>query len=143
MLGGTNLAQVINEHEDCVTKNLHKGKLKVPYQDVQDQCFVAATRSRTREASEKVPDIFPLQGEHRKPEHAHKPRKDKTLNQPVIIQPVNNVAGVVDAQIPQDIPLNIDVNQDIGMNQLPTQGQKVEVMKELDPFNYQSLHLIK
>ena len=28
------------------------------------------------------------------------------------------------------IPLNIDVNQDIRVNQLPTQGQKVEVMKE-------------
>ena len=76
--------------------------MKIPYQDVQDQCFIAATRSRSRKANEKVPDSFPLQGEHRKPEHAHKPRKDKTLN-----EPVNNVAGVVDAQIPHAMQMNM------------------------------------
>ena len=40
--------------------------MKIPFEDIQDQCFIAATRSRSKEASEKVPDIFPLQGEHRK-----------------------------------------------------------------------------
>ena len=75
--GPTSLAEVINEHEDCLSKNVHvEREMKIPFKDIQDQCFVAATRSRSKEASKKVPDIFPLQGEHRKPEHVHKPRKD-------------------------------------------------------------------
>ena len=83
------LAEVINEHEDCLSKNVHvEGKVKIPFKHMQDLCFIAAIRSRSREASEKVPGIFPLQGEHRKPEHVHKPRKDRTLNQPIIMQPI-------------------------------------------------------
>ena len=75
------LAEVINAHEKCLPKNVHvEGKVKDPFKGVQDQCFIAATRSRSKETSEKVPDIFPLQGEHRKSEYVHKPRKDRTLN---------------------------------------------------------------
>ena len=75
------LAEVINGHEDSLSKTMHVEKqMKTPFENIQDQCFVAATRSRSKQASEKVPDIFPLQGEHRKPEHVHKPRKDRTLN---------------------------------------------------------------
>ena len=35
------------------------------------------------------------QGEHRKPEHTHKPRKEKTLNQPIVMQPRDNIQPVV------------------------------------------------
>ena len=91
----TSLAKVINEHEDWLFENVQDEEIKIPYKYVQDQCFVAATRSRSKEASEKVPDIFPLQGEHRKPEHAHRPRKGKTLNQPMNTQPRNETTPVV------------------------------------------------
>ena len=45
--------------------------------DEQLQCFVAATRSKSRQASEKVPDIFPLHGEHRRPKHTNRPPRKK------------------------------------------------------------------
>ena len=118
-----NLAEVIREHEDCSSKSVHaKRQMKIPYEVIQDQCSVAATRSRNKEASEKVPDIFPLQGEHRKPEHAHKPKKEKALNQPLVMQPRDNVLPVVQPppQVPQD---------DIGINQMPPQRQRVETSK--------------
>ena len=91
-------------------KNAHlrmcmlKDRRKFPFKDIQDQCFVAATRSRNKEASEKVPDIFPLQGEHRKPEHTHKPKKERTLNQSIVMQPRDNIPPVVQPspQVPQD-----------------------------------------
>ena len=83
-----------------------KGKVKIPFSEIQDQCFIAATRSRSKEASEKVPDIFPLQGEHRKPEHVHKPKKDR--HQPMIVQPPE---VVITPQAPRDIPQEIDVIQ--------------------------------
>ena len=42
------------------------------------QCYVAATRSKSKQSDEKVPDIFPLHGEHRRPEHISRPvRKEK------------------------------------------------------------------
>ena len=64
----------IYEHEDYLIEHvLSERGMKIPFEDIQDQCFVAATRSRSKDASEKVPDIFPLQGEHRKPEHVHRP----------------------------------------------------------------------
>ena len=85
------LAEAINEHNNCLFKWMHvKAIPNNPFKDIQDQCFVAATRSRSKEASEKVPDIFPLQGEHRKPEHAHKPKKEE-INQPMIMQPRDNI----------------------------------------------------
>ena len=86
---------------------------------IQDQCFVAATRSRSKEASEKVPDIFPLQGELRKPEHVHKPKKDRILDQPMIRQFRDNLPSIV--QLPPPIPYDIDVNQEIGVKQIPVQ----------------------
>ena len=92
-------AEIMNEHV--------KGRVKIPFRDIQDQCFIAATRSRRKEASEKVPDIFPLQGEHRKPEHVHKPKKDR-LHQPMIVQPPE---VVITPQVPRDIPQEIGVNQ--------------------------------
>ena len=90
-----------------------KGKVKIPFSEIQDQCFIAATRSRSKEASEKVPDIFPLQGEHRKPEHAHKPKKDR--HQPMIVQPPE---VVITPQAPRDIPQEIDVIQPLLQKQV-------------------------
>ena len=81
--------------------------------------FVAATRSRSKEASEKVPDIFPLQGEHREPEHVYKPKKDRILDQPIIRQFRDNLPPMV--QPPPPIPQDIDVNQEIGVKQIPAQ----------------------
>ena len=118
----------INEHEDCLTEHvLIEREMKIPFEDIQDQCFVAATRSRSNEASEKVPDIFPLQGEHRKPEHMHKPKKDRTLNQPMIRQFRDNLPPIV--QPPPSIPHDIDVNQGIGVKQIPAQ-RPITVPKE-------------
>ena len=51
------------------------GKTEDKESDEQLQCFVAATRSKSKQADEKVPDIFPLHGEHRKPEHTNRPPK--------------------------------------------------------------------
>ena len=39
------------------------------------QCYVAATRSKSKQSDEKVPDIFPLHGEHRRPEHISRPAR--------------------------------------------------------------------
>ena len=109
------LAEVINEHEDCLSKSAHgAGKAQIPLiKEIQDQCFIATTRSRSKEASEKVPDIFPLQGEHRKPEHTHKPKR--------IVPPKDDVppVGQLPPQIPQDtqIPQDIDIPQVININQ--------------------------
>ena len=104
----------INEHEDCLSEK-ERG-MKIPFEDIQDQCFIAATRSRSKEASEKVPDIFPLQGEHRKPEHVHKPKKDRILDQPTR-QLRDNLPPIV--QPPPPIP------QDIGVKQVPVQGPQI------------------
>ena len=51
------------------------GKTEDRENDKHLQCYVAATRSRSKQSDEKVPDIFPLHGEHRKPEHINKPRR--------------------------------------------------------------------
>ena len=95
-----------------------KGRVKIPFSEIQDQCFIAATRSRSKEASEKVPDIFPLQGEHRKPEHVHKPKKDR--HQPMIVQPPE---VVITPQAPRNIPQEIDVAQ-------PLLQKEVQGLKE-------------
>ena len=109
--------EVIKEHEDCLSKIVHaEEKVRIPLKDIQDQCFIAATRSRSKEASEKVPDIFPLEGEHRKPEYLHKPKKDR-LHQPIIEQPGGNEPPVVQMQ-PQVLR---DISQDIGVNHLTPQ----------------------
>ena len=55
----TSLPKVINEHEDWLFENVQDEEIKLPYEDIQDQCFVAATRSRSKEASRKVP-VFSL-----------------------------------------------------------------------------------
>ena len=55
----TSLPKVINEHEDWLFENVQDEEIKLSYEDIQDQCFVAATRSRSKEASEKVP-VFSL-----------------------------------------------------------------------------------
>ena len=98
---------------------MSKGNLNLPFKEIPDKCFIAATRSKSKEASEKVPDIFPLQGEHRKPEHVHKPRKT--------IPPKNDVApmGQLSTQIPQDIDVNLDIDRD----QTPKIQQKAEPTK--------------
>ena len=119
------LAGVINEHEDCLSKSAHgAGKAQIPFKEIQDQCFIATTRSRSKEASEKVPDIFPLQGEHRKPEYTHKPKR--------IVPPKDDVPpmGQLPSQIPQDtqIPQDIDVRQSNDGEQVP-KIQKAERMK--------------
>ena len=63
------------------------GKTEDRENNEQLQCYVAATRSRSRQSEEKVPDIFPLHGEHRKPEHINRPvHKGKD---PVIVPQVN------------------------------------------------------
>ena len=49
--------------------------MKIPFEDIQDQCFITATRLRSKDSSQRVPDIFPLQEVHRKLEHAHQPRE--------------------------------------------------------------------
>ena len=51
------------------------GKTEDRENDKHLQCYVAATRSRSKQSDEKVPDIFPLHGEHRKPEHINKPKR--------------------------------------------------------------------
>ena len=51
------------------------GKTEDRQNDKHLQCYVAATRSRSKQSDEKVPDIFPLHGEHRKPEHVNRPRR--------------------------------------------------------------------
>ena len=105
------VANAIRKSERTVssTENVNehvKGKIKIPFSDIQDQCFIAATRSRSKEANEKVTDIFPLQGEHRKPEHVHKPKKDR--HQPMIVQPPE---VVITPQVPRDIPQEVDGTQ--------------------------------
>ena len=122
------LAEVINENEDFVPSI--GTEREVFYEDVQDQCFIAATRSRSKEASEKVPDIFPLQGEHRKPEHVHKPKKDR-INQPIIMQPKDNRPQVM--QLP---PQSIE-NQGI-----PTQ-KRVQIVKEKEVMSNRVFQLPK
>ena len=127
----------INEHDDCLSEHvlIEKG-MKIPFEGIQDQCFVAANRSRSKEASEKVPDIFPLQGEHRKPEHVHKPKKDRTLDQPMIRQFRDNLPPI--EQPPPPIPQDIDVDQEIGVKQIPAQrpiiGPKEKVIERNRPF---------
>ena len=135
------LAEVIDNHEQYLPKNVHvKGK-EDPYKGIQDQCFITATRSRSKEASEKVPDIFPLQGEHRKPEHVHKPRKDRILNQPVLMQHRDNVPQMV--QPPPQIPQNININQDIGLNQTPAQRHREVIKTKVDERNKGSVPVIR
>ena len=108
----------ISEHEDCLSeKVLIERGIKIPFEDIQDQCFVAATRSRSKAAIEKVPEIFPLQGEHRKPEHVHKPKKDRALDQPIVRQFRDNLPPIV--QPPPPIPHDVDVIQQIGVKQIP------------------------
>ena len=66
---------------------LDLGKTEDRENNEQLQCYVASTRSRSRQSDEKVPDIFPLHGEHRKPEHVNRPaQKGKD---PVIVPQVN------------------------------------------------------
>ena len=105
------VANAIRKSERTISSTEHidehvKGRVKIPFSEIQDQCFIAATRSRSKEASEKVPDIFPLQGEHRKPEHVHKPKKDK--HQPMIVQPPE---VVITPQAPRNIPQEINITQ--------------------------------
>ena len=110
----------INEHEECLTEHVpFERGMKIPFEDIQDQCFVAATRSRSKDASEKVPDIFPLQGEHRKPEHVHRPKKDKVLDQPMDRQFEDNLPPII--QPPPPKPRDININQRIGEKQIPAQ----------------------
>ena len=62
------------------------GKTEDRENNEQLQCYVAATRSRSKQSDEKVPDIFPLHSEHRRPEHVNRPmHKGKD---PVIIPQV-------------------------------------------------------
>ena len=105
------VANVIRKSERTVssTEDIDehvKGRVKIPFSEIQDQCFIAATRSRSKEASEKVPDIFPLQGEHRKPEHVQKPKKDR--HQPMIVHPPE---VVITPQVPRDIQQEINITQ--------------------------------
>ena len=120
----------------CLRNVQVEKEMKIPFEDIQDQCFVAATRSRSKEASEKVPDIFTLQGEHRKHEHVHKPRKDRTLDQPLIKQPRDNMPPMV--QLPPQIPQDIDENQEIGVKQITVQRQiivpKEKIVERNRPF---------
>ena len=136
------LAEVIDDQEQCLPKNIHvEGKVKDPYKGTQDQCFIAATRSRSKGTSEKVPDSFSLQGEHRKSEHVHKPRKDRTLYQPVIIQYRDNVPLMV--QPPPQIPQNININQDIELNETPAQRQREVIKTKVDERNKGSIPVTK
>ena len=48
----------------------------------QLKCFVASTRSRSKHSDEKVPDIFPMHGEHRRPEHINRPAKQDKVQAP-------------------------------------------------------------
>ena len=117
--GPASLAEVINEHENCFFKNVYvKRQMKIPFEDIQDQCFIAATRSGSKEASEKVPDIFPLQYELRKPEHAHKLKKETSVNQPTDMQFRDNIPSVV--QPPPQV-----TQENTGPNQMP-QRQRTE-----------------
>ena len=134
------LAEVINEHEDFVPSICTREE--IPYENVQDQCFIAATRSRSKEASEKVPDIFPLQGEHRKPEHAHKPKRNK-VNQPMVLQPRDTVPPVIQLP-PQNLrkfPQDIDENQEV-VNQIPVQ-KRVTDSKEKESVSSKAFQLPK
>ena len=110
--------------------------MKIPFEDIQDQCFVAATRSRSKDASEKVPDIFPLQGEHRKPEHVHRPKKGKALDEPMDRQFEDNLPPIV--QPPPPKPCDININQRIGEKQIPAQKPmmvpKEKVIERNRPF---------
>ena len=87
------------------------------------QCYVAATRSRSRQSDEKVPDIFPLHGEHRRPEHISRPaRKEKD---PVI-------APQVDLPPPQpqpQPPMHIDPPPVIPQHSVPVQDDKYDPFK--------------
>ena len=41
---------------------------------------------------------------HRKLEHAHQPKRERTVNQPIVVQPRENIPPVVQPppQVPQD-----------------------------------------
>ena len=134
------LSEVINEHEDFVPSTCTREK--IPYKDIQDQCFIAATRSRSKEASEKVPGIFPLQGEHRKPEHVHKSKKVR-VNQPIVMQFRDNIPPVVQLppQNPRNFPQDIDQNEEV-VNQIPVQ-KRIPVSKEKKSVNSRAFQLPK
>ena len=111
------------------------GKTKDSERMENMQCFVAATRSKSKQAEDKVPDIFALHGEHRKPEHVGKPLKghkgpniqpnpvnlpapdifDPPPLQPVIPRPVDPVQKTYD---PFKLP-DSNIGQDY--TQLPSQ----------------------
>ena len=61
------------------------GKTEDRKTDDNLQCFVAATRSKSKQSDEKVPDIFPMHGEHRKPEHVCRPSR-KERQQPLQVE---------------------------------------------------------
>ena len=100
--------------------------------DEQLQCFVAATRSKSRQASEKVPDIFPLHGEHRRPEHTNRPPR-KERERVVVVPQVNLPPAPLDPQpaIPQQIdqskntqkydPFKLPKDDSIPLQQVPLQ----------------------
>ena len=82
------------EHDNLLnTENnilLDLGKTEDSEITEQLQCFVASTRSKSKQADEKVPDIFPLHGEHRKPEHTNRPfrkERDQVVNIPQVVVP--------------------------------------------------------
>ena len=100
------------------------GKTEDRKSDEQLQCFVASTRSKSKQSDEKVPDIFPMHGEHRRPEHVNiPPKKDKVQPPQVDLPPPQ-------PQVPLDPP-PIALQQD----KPPVQS------KRYDPFQLPKDHI--
>ena len=99
------------------------GKTEERENNEQLQCYVAATRSRSRQSDEKVPDIFPLHGEHRRPEHVNRPVREG--KDPVIVPQVT----LPPPQLQPQPHAHIDP-QPVGPQQMPTPKQS----HKYDPF---------
>ena len=99
------------KHDDLSKPNysvlVDFGKTEDKINDEQLQCFVASTRSKSKQSDEKVPDIFPMHGEHRRPEHVHRPpKKDKVQPSQIDLPPPQSQVPLdpLPTVIPQDKP---------------------------------------
>ena len=80
------------------------------------------TRSMAKTKQADVPSIYPLKGEHKKPEHTKQVNIDKEVHEPVNVPEIEEIPEVnqeVPLEIPDEVPLQVQNGIEIPVQKPP------------------------